>query len=129
MDQRGRGATQVAGNEPIEVGGDFTEQELLRRKEFLEFREEDVANLAGINDVAQRYASQDGRPQSPCSAPARRSTWCSPMWSWPGGRSGVDLARWLRERRPDVRVLLSSGFADIVQDEAAVGLRACIESS
>jgi rsbT co-antagonist protein RsbR len=57
MDQRGRGATQVAGNKPIEVGSDFTEQELSRRKEFLEFREEDVANLAGINDVAQRYAS------------------------------------------------------------------------
>jgi signal transduction histidine kinase/CheY-like chemotaxis protein len=39
-----------------------------------------------------------------------------------GGMSGVDLARWLREKRPDVRVLLSSGFADIAQDEAAAGL-------
>jgi CheY-like chemotaxis protein len=39
-----------------------------------------------------------------------------------GGMSGVDLARWLKERRPDVRVLLSSGFADIVQDEAAADL-------
>jgi rsbT co-antagonist protein RsbR len=35
---------------------DITEQELLRRKDFLEFREEDVANLATINDVARRYA-------------------------------------------------------------------------
>jgi signal transduction histidine kinase len=39
-----------------------------------------------------------------------------------GGMSGVDLARWLREKRPDVKVLLSSGFADITQDEAAAGL-------
>jgi signal transduction histidine kinase len=36
-----------------------------------------------------------------------------------GGMSGVDLARWLEEERPDVKVLLSSGFADIPQDEAA----------
>ena len=35
---------------------DITEQELLRRKDFLEFREEDVANLATINDLARRYA-------------------------------------------------------------------------
>jgi rsbT co-antagonist protein RsbR len=49
-------AAQVAGNRPVEVGSDFTEQELLRRKEFLEFRDDDVANLAGINDVAERYA-------------------------------------------------------------------------
>jgi rsbT co-antagonist protein RsbR len=48
---------QVAGNKPVEVGSDFSEQELLRRKEFLQFRDEDIANLAGINDVAQRYAS------------------------------------------------------------------------
>jgi rsbT co-antagonist protein RsbR len=57
MEQHGRVAPQVAANRPVEVGSDFTEQELLRRKEFLEFREEDVASLAGINDVAQRYAS------------------------------------------------------------------------
>jgi rsbT co-antagonist protein RsbR len=57
MDQQERVAAQVAGNRPIEVGSNFTEQELSRRKEFLEFREEDVANLAGINEVAQRYAS------------------------------------------------------------------------
>jgi CheY-like chemotaxis protein len=39
-----------------------------------------------------------------------------------GGMSGVDLARWLREKRPEVKILLSSGFADIAQDEAAAGL-------
>jgi rsbT co-antagonist protein RsbR len=57
MEQQGRAAAQVAGNRPVEIGSDFTEQELLRRKEFLEFRDEDIANLAGINDAAQRYAS------------------------------------------------------------------------
>ena len=36
--------------------GDITEQELSRRKVFLEFREEDVANLATISGVARRYA-------------------------------------------------------------------------
>jgi rsbT co-antagonist protein RsbR len=56
VEQQGRVAAQVARNRPVELGSDFTEQELSRRKEFLEFREEDVANLAGINDVAQRYA-------------------------------------------------------------------------
>jgi hypothetical protein len=35
--------------------------------------------------------------------------------------SGRDLARWFREKRPDVKVLSSSGFADIVQDEAVAG--------
>jgi rsbT co-antagonist protein RsbR len=35
---------------------EITEQELLRRKDFLEFSEDDVGNLASINDVAQRYA-------------------------------------------------------------------------
>jgi hypothetical protein len=39
-----------------------------------------------------------------------------------GGMSGVDLARWLREKRPDVRVLLSSGFGDTTHGEAAAGL-------
>jgi CheY-like chemotaxis protein len=39
-----------------------------------------------------------------------------------GGMSGVGLARWLKENRPDVKVLLSSGFADMAQDEAATGL-------
>jgi rsbT co-antagonist protein RsbR len=39
-----------------EVATDITEQELLKRKEFLEFRDEDVNNLVAINDLAQRYA-------------------------------------------------------------------------
>jgi len=39
-----------------EVATDVTEQELLKRKDFLEFRNEDVANLVGINDLAQHYA-------------------------------------------------------------------------
>jgi hypothetical protein len=39
-----------------EVAADVTEQELLKRKDFLEFRGEDVANLVGINDLAQHYA-------------------------------------------------------------------------
>jgi rsbT co-antagonist protein RsbR len=56
VEQRGQVVAQVAGNKPVELGSNFTEQELLRRKEFLEFRDEDIANLAGINNVAQRYA-------------------------------------------------------------------------
>jgi rsbT co-antagonist protein RsbR len=41
------------------VGADvgISEQELLRRKDFLEFRDDDIANLAGINDLAGRYAN------------------------------------------------------------------------
>ena len=39
-----------------EVTTDITEQELLRRKDFLEFRDDDVDYLIGINDLAQRYA-------------------------------------------------------------------------
>lgn len=34
----------------------FTEQELLQRKDFLEFRNDDIANLTGINDLAKQYA-------------------------------------------------------------------------
>jgi rsbT co-antagonist protein RsbR len=50
MEQRQR----VVGHP--EVTTDITEQELLRRKDFLEFRDEDVVHLIGINDLAQRYA-------------------------------------------------------------------------
>jgi len=39
-----------------EVTTALTEQELLRRKDFLEFRDQDVDNLVGINNLAQRYA-------------------------------------------------------------------------
>jgi two-component SAPR family response regulator len=39
-----------------------------------------------------------------------------------GGMSGVELARWVREYRSGTRILLTSGFADIAEDEAAAGL-------
>jgi len=35
---------------------DLTEQEVVQRKNFLEFGDEDVARLIGIHDVARRYA-------------------------------------------------------------------------
>src|SRR5260370_39980448 len=35
---------------------ELTEQEIARRKAFLEFREEDVRALRALNEVAQRYA-------------------------------------------------------------------------
>jgi PAS domain S-box-containing protein len=38
------------------VGADITEQELIRRKDFLEFREEDIGNLISINELARQYA-------------------------------------------------------------------------
>jgi rsbT co-antagonist protein RsbR len=38
------------------TGIEISEQELAWRKDFLEFGDEDVANLTGANDVAQRYA-------------------------------------------------------------------------
>jgi signal transduction histidine kinase/CheY-like chemotaxis protein len=39
-----------------------------------------------------------------------------------GGMSGVDLARWVREHQPGTRILLTSGFADVAEDDAAAGL-------
>jgi rsbT co-antagonist protein RsbR len=57
MQQHQRSAVGTVGGERRpEVSTDITEQELLRRKDFLEFREEDVTNLVGINELAQRYA-------------------------------------------------------------------------
>jgi PAS domain S-box-containing protein len=38
------------------VSADMTEQELIRRKDFLEFREEDIGNLTSIHELARRYA-------------------------------------------------------------------------
>jgi len=35
---------------------EVSEQELVRRKDFLEFGDADVSNLAEINELAQRYA-------------------------------------------------------------------------
>lgn len=52
----GRSMEQRA-HRPIEASIDITEQELLRRKDFLEFGDDDIANLAGINNLAQRYAT------------------------------------------------------------------------
>jgi PAS domain S-box-containing protein len=39
-----------------------------------------------------------------------------------GGMSGVDLASWVREHQPGLRVLLTSGFADVAENEAATRL-------
>jgi CheY-like chemotaxis protein len=36
----------------------------------------------------------------------------------PGGMNGIELARELRRRRPDLPVLLTSGYAAAVQSEA-----------
>lgn len=55
MDQRA--ATLRSVDDQLSEGGtELTEQELLRRKDFLEFRDDDVANLTRINSLAQRYA-------------------------------------------------------------------------
>ena len=39
------------------ANSDITEQELMRRKDFLEFGDDDVANLTKINDLASQYAA------------------------------------------------------------------------
>jgi PAS domain S-box-containing protein len=39
-----------------------------------------------------------------------------------GGMSGVDLARWVRQHRPGTRILLTSGFTEVAEDDAAAGL-------
>jgi len=39
-----------------EIGAEISEQELLRRKDFLEFRDGDVDNITGINEIARQYA-------------------------------------------------------------------------
>ena len=39
-----------------EANSDITEQELIRRKDFLEFGDDDVTNLTKINDLAKQYA-------------------------------------------------------------------------
>jgi rsbT co-antagonist protein RsbR len=56
MRQRQQSPARPVAQRAPEVSTDLTEQELLRRKDFLEFREEDVNNLIGINELAQRYA-------------------------------------------------------------------------
>ena len=55
MDQESGGADGAAGM--LDTAGlDVSEQELARRKAFLELAEDDVDNLTGINDLARRYA-------------------------------------------------------------------------
>jgi two-component system NtrC family sensor kinase len=39
----------------------------------------------------------------------------------PGGKSGLDLARDLRQRRPDLPVLLASGYSRVAQEAVAEG--------
>lgn len=56
MQEHERSSAQRPAETAVEVGTEVTEQELLRRKSFLEFRDEDVATLVSINDLAQRYA-------------------------------------------------------------------------
>jgi CheY-like chemotaxis protein len=40
----------------------------------------------------------------------------------PGGMSGVDLAREIRRRRPDMPVMLATGFIEAARDAVAEGL-------
>ena len=40
-----------------EANSNITEQELIRRKDFLEFGDDDVTNLTNINDLAKQYAN------------------------------------------------------------------------
>ena len=56
MEQQTPSAAYLASDRLGETGVDMTDQELLRRKDFLEFRDEDVDNLIRMNDVAQQYA-------------------------------------------------------------------------
>ncbi len=56
MAQRDLPAVRLTDERPGDVGAEITEQELLRRKDFLEFRSDDVDNLTGINDIARQYA-------------------------------------------------------------------------
>lgn len=48
---------RAAKNQPPEASANITEQELVRRKDFLEFCDDDVVNLTKINDLAKQYAS------------------------------------------------------------------------
>jgi rsbT co-antagonist protein RsbR len=56
MEQSTKSRAGGAGARPTEPAG-ITEQEFLRRKDFLEFGDDDVANLSRISDLAQRYAN------------------------------------------------------------------------
>jgi rsbT co-antagonist protein RsbR len=56
MEQSGPSASRLGDERSLEVDAEITEQELQRRKNFLEFGDDDVDNLIGINDLARRYA-------------------------------------------------------------------------
>jgi rsbT co-antagonist protein RsbR len=56
MEQSVPSAHPLGGDEPLRVGTDINDQELLRRKDFLEFHDDDVQHLKSINALAQRYA-------------------------------------------------------------------------
>jgi hypothetical protein len=56
MEQHDPSAARFAVKKPIDSGAEITEQELLRRKDFLEFRDDDISNLIGVNELARRYA-------------------------------------------------------------------------
>jgi signal transduction histidine kinase len=40
-----------------------------------------------------------------------------------GGMSGIELVRWLRQHQPQVKVLLSSGFADVGLEQTGLDLK------
>jgi CheY-like chemotaxis protein len=45
----------------------------------------------------------------------------------PGGMSGLDLARRVREARPDARIILTSGYsAELMKREVGAGLDLCV---
>jgi rsbT co-antagonist protein RsbR len=55
MQQSDRSAGRLGDEGALAVGTEITEQELLRRKNFLQFGDNDVDNLVAINDLARQY--------------------------------------------------------------------------
>jgi rsbT co-antagonist protein RsbR len=56
MEQSAPSASRLGNERSLEVDAEITEQELQRRKNFLEFGDDDVANLVEIHNHARRYA-------------------------------------------------------------------------
>jgi rsbT co-antagonist protein RsbR len=56
MEQLDPSASRLGNERSLEVDTEITEQELQRRKNFLEFGDDDVANLVEIHNHARRYA-------------------------------------------------------------------------
>jgi len=56
MEQSDPSASRLGNERSLEVDAEITEQELQRRKNFLEFGDDDVANLVEIHNHARRYA-------------------------------------------------------------------------